>query len=322
MIDNLSITKIIKVNGLEINEIAYNPAVIIDTINGSKTTIIALRVEDKNSYWLSDIYNPHIKFYQYKDGVLNPLKQAPVFEMHEDAFATWYLEMGKKKLLFGAVFVDRTNRLNPQVTTRFYTADSVMDLDPKQKPIAIIHNMKDIRLVQNPYDGKFFVLTRPTRGEKVYEGRIGFMIINNLEELNDNNVNQANLLPIANIGEQEKIGSNEAHCVIVNNKLHVLVYSHIARCDGSDWENNYLHYQAMRFIFNPNNPFDKKIVPEIFLSTKMVEGHGLGKYPRTTDVVFTGGKGVEFNEKLIPGLMFYGIGDNSVATGKEPTFCR
>lgn len=321
MMNNLMKAKIIKVKGLKTNEIAYNPAVIIDTINNSKKTILALRVEDKNSHWLGQIYNPQIKFYQYIKDTLTPLKGAPIFKMHEDAFATWYFNGKEKKILFGAVFVDRTNRNSPQVTTRFYTANSVLDLDPKQKPIAIIHDMKDIRLVQNPNDGKFFVLTRPTKGNKVYEGRIGFMVIDDLNDLNDQNINQANLLPIANIGEQEKIGSNEVHCVIINNSLQILVYSHIAKCDGSDWENDPLHYQAMRFLFDPRNPFNKKITPEILLSTKMVKGHGLGKYPRTTDVVFTGGKGVQFNEKLIPGLMFYGIGDNSVAVGKEPTFC-
>jgi hypothetical protein len=76
----------------------------------------------------------------------------------------------------------------------------------------------------------------------------------------------------------------------------------------------------MRFIFDPNDPFGKPIIPEIILSTNMVEGHREGKYPRTTDVVFTGGKGVQFNEKLTPNLVFYGIGDNSVAVGQEPTF--
>ena len=36
MIINLSKAKIIKVNGLTTNEIAYNPAVVIDKINNKK----------------------------------------------------------------------------------------------------------------------------------------------------------------------------------------------------------------------------------------------------------------------------------------------
>lgn len=319
---NLSKAKIIKVNGLKINEIAYNPAVIIDKIDGKTETILALRVEDKNSFWLNDTYNPHIRFFKFENNVLNPIDQAPIFEMHEDAFATWYMEGNKKKLLFGAVFVDKTNKLRPQVTTRFYTADSVLNLDPKQKPIAIIHDMKDIRLVQNPNDNKFFVLTRPTKGKEVGEGRIGFMTINELNDLNDENVNQAKLLPIEGIDKGDKIGSNEVHFVSINNKPQLLVYGHIAKCDGMDWEKDTLHYQAMRFIFDPNNPFYQPVNPEIILSTEIVEGHKVGKYPRTTDVVFTGGKGVQFDEKLTPKLVFYGIGDNSVAFGQEPIFSQ
>jgi hypothetical protein len=320
--ENLSKAKILKVNGLEIDEIAYNPAVIIDELNGKKETILALRVEHKNSYWLGDIYNPHIRFFKYNESVLTPLDGAPIFEMHEDAFATWYMDGNKKRILFGAVFVDKTNRLCPQVTTRFYTADNVLNLDPKQDPIAIIHDMKDIRLVQNSNDGKFFVLTRPTKGEEVGEGRIGFMAINGLNDLTDENVNQAKLLPISGIGMGDKIGSNEVHFVRINNNPRLLVYSHIARCDGTDWEKDTLHYKAMRFIFNPSDPFSQPIIPEIFLSTDMVNGHVSGKYPRTTDVVFTGGKGIRFDEKLTPGLVFYGIGDNSVAVGQEPIFSR
>jgi hypothetical protein len=320
--ENLTKTKVIKVNGLGIDEIAYNPAVIIDDIGGSVKTILALRVEHKNSHWMSDLYNPHIRFFKYEKGVLSPLENTSIFEMHEDAFATWFVEGNKKKLLFGAVFVDRTDRQSPQVTTRFYTADSVFDLNPKEEPFAIIHNMKDIRLVQNPNNGKFFVLTRPTEGEKVGEGRIGFLTINRLNELTDKNVNKAKLLPIIGINLDEKIGSNEVHFINTNNKPKILVYSHVAKCDGNDWEKDNLHYQAMRFVFDPNSPFSQPIVPEIFLSTEMVEGHSQGKYPRTTDVVFTGGKGVQLNEKLTPGLVFYGIGDNSVAVGQEPIFSQ
>ncbi len=319
---NLSNAKIIKVNGLKKNEIAYNPAVIIDDINGKKETILALRVEDKKSFWLGEIYNPHIRFFKFENNIINPIRNAAIFEMLEDPFATWYLESGKKKLLFGAVFVDRINKLNPQVTTRFYTTDSVMNLNPKQEPIAIIHDMKDIRLVQNPDDGKFFILTRPTKGDKVGKGRIGFMTIDDLKDLNDQIVNRAKLLPIAGIDIKEKIGSNEVHYINIKNKSRLLVYSHIARCNGDDWENDNLCYQAMRFIFDPKSPFDQIIIPEIILSTEMVDGHKEGKYSRTTDVVFTGGKGTQFNEKLIPGLVFYGIGDNSVAVGIEPTFSQ
>jgi hypothetical protein len=320
--ENLSKARVLNVNGLENNEIAYNPAVIIDEINGKRETILALRVEHKNSYWLSDIYNPHIRFFKYDGNVLNPLIDAPEFEMHEDAFATWYMDGNKKRILFGAVFVDRTNRNNPQVTTRFYSADNVLNLNPKQEPIAVIHDMKDIRLVQDPNDGKFFVLTRPTKGEEVGEGRIGFMTINGLNDLTDENVNQAKLLPISEIGMEDKIGSNEVHLINTDDNPRLLVYGHTARADGPDWEKDTLHYRAMRFIFDPSDPFCQPIIPEIFLSTDMVDGHVSGKYPRTTDVVFTGGKGIQFDEKLTPSLVFYGIGDNSVAVGQEPIFSQ
>lgn len=318
--ENLSKAKILKVNGLEIDEIAYNPAVIIDEINGKKDTILALRVEDKNSYWLGKTYNPHIRFFKYEKEVLNPLIGAPVFEMHEDAFATWYMDKGKKRLLFGAVFVDRADKTNPQVTTRFYTANNIFELDPNSNPIAIIHNMKDIRMVQNPINGEFFVLTRPTKGKENGEGKIGFMTIDELHNLNDENVNRAKLLPIIGVNKENKIGSNEVHLINEDNYFKLLVYGHIAKSDGSNWEKDCLHYQAMRFLFDPHDSFNKEIIPEIILSTQMVEGRGVGKYPRTTDVVFTGGKGVQLNEKLTPGLVFYGIGDNNVAVGQETAF--
>lgn len=318
--ENPSKAKIVKINGLEINEIAYNPAVIIEETKSKKEIILALRVEDKNSYWLGKTYNPHIRFFKYEKGILNPLIGAPVFEMHEDAFVTWFIDKGKKRLLFGAVFVDKTNKTNPQVTTRFYTADNIFKLNPSSKPIAIIHDMKDIRLVQNPKNEKFFVLTRPTKGKKFNEGRIGIMMIDKLSNLNDKNVNKARILPIKGIKTEDKIGSNEVHYLDENGNPKLLVYGHIAKSDGPNWEKDCLHYRAMRFVFYPNDLQNKEITPEIILSTKMVLGHKPGKYPRTTDVIFTGGKGVQFNEKLVPGLMFYGVGDNSVAVGQEPNF--
>jgi len=318
--ENPSKAKIVKINGLEINEIAYNPAVIIEETKSKKEIILALRVEDKNSYWLGNIYNPHIRFFKYEQGVLNPLIGAPVFEMHEDAFATWFMDKGKIRLLFGAVFVEKTDKANPQVTTRFYTADNIFELSPSSKPIAIIHDMKDIRLVQDPENQKFLVLTRPTKGEEFNEGRIGLITIDKLSDLNDENVNRARILPIKGIKTEDKIGSNEVHYLSENGNPKLLVYGHIAKSDGPDWEKDCLHYRAMRFIFDPYDSQNKEIIPEIILSTKMVQGHGAGKYPRTTDVVFTGGKGVQFDEKLVPNLMFYGIGDNSIAVGQEPNF--
>lgn len=322
MEENLLKAKIIKVNGLEIDEIAYNPAVIIDETSGNKDIVLALRVEDKKSYWLGKIYNPHIRFFKYEQGVLNPLIGAPVFEMHEDAFATWFIDKGKKRLLFGAVFVDKTDKANPQVTTRFYTADSIFKLNPSSKPIAIIHDMKDIRLVQDPKNEKFFVFTRPTKGKEFSEGRIGLITIDKLSDLKDENINRARILPINGINTKDKIGSNEVHYLSENGNPKLLVYGHVAKFDGPNWEKDSLHYKAIRFIFDPNNPFAKEILPEIILSTKMVEGHGAGKYPRTTDVVFTGGRGVQFDEKLVPGLIFYGVGDNSVAAGQEAKFSQ
>ena len=130
------------------------------------------------------------------------------------------------------------------------------------------------------------------------------MILNQLKDLTDKNVNQAKLLPIEGIGVNDKIGSNEVHFININNKPRLLVYGHVAKCDGTDWEKGTLHYQAMRFIFDPSDPFNKSIIPEIFLSTNIVEEYNKGKYSRTTDVVFTGGKGVWFDEKLTPGLIF------------------
>ncbi|UUX35124.1 DUF1861 family protein [Fundicoccus culcitae] len=136
--------------------------------------------------------------------------------------------------------------------------------------------MKDIRLKQLE-DNRILVLTRP-QGIKGGRGKIGAVIINDLDELTIELIEAAPLL-----GNQFKGdtwgGANEIHLL---DSSSVGIIGHIATFD----ETGYRHYFAMAFILDLST-FDvsnEKIIAE---RNNFLDGPS--KRPDLVDVVFSGG---------------------------------
>ncbi len=122
--------------------------------------------------------------------------------------------------------------------------------------------MKDIRLVARKKE-KIGIFTR-LKGDKFLKGRIEYLEINDLDELNSKNFYEAEITDLP-ISKEEWVGFNEIH-LLENGKLMIL--GHFAY---EDRKGN-LHYSAMSFIFDPENLKQKTLrslhKEKIFLKEK------------------------------------------------------
>ncbi len=292
-----SMGSLLNVRGIKSGEIAYNPAVIIQ----KNTKIIAARVESLDSDWLDpEIYDPHIIFFTQRKNVLISIPNAPVFHKLEDPWATWLNgPNGKPQLLFGGVKIDFNSKI-PVIVTQIYLAPSVQELDV-DNPIAEIRGMKDVRATQLQ-TGKIAVFTRPTEG-KAYPGRIGFIVIENIRNIERAVIN-AKLLKF-NLDKNKRIGANEAFAItktsssgMVQELIHV--FCHVATVDPIkqkgkeifDFEKRPIHYAGYKFELNPNNPYDNIItLHKIADRTDFPVNNKSSKGERYGDVIFPGGTG-------------------------------
>jgi len=287
---------LLDVIGIEPGEIAYNPAVIVQRNKhtvASGAPVIAVRVENLNSDWLNPkLYNPHIMFFTRQNDALIPLPGTPVFLGCEDPWATWMRGKDREpQLLFGVVKVDFAGK-EPVITTQLYLAQSVQDLRT-ENPIAIIRGMKDVR-VAPLLDGRLAVFTRPLTGA-AYPGRVGFAIIDSIEEIEKAVIN-APLLPFS-LDKNERIGVNEAY-EIGPSTLHV--FCHIARVDPMqqdgrevfDFDRGIIHYSGYQFDLDPNHPYDDNIaLHKVADRSNFPINSGPSKGKRYDDVIFPGGTG-------------------------------
>lgn len=293
-------SKLLKVVGIKDDEIAYNPAVIVqknkDRIVGGKK-IIAVRVENLKSDWNNpDLYDPRIMFFFRERDRLLPIPDLPIFWGYEDPWCTWLTgKDGTPQLLFGGVKVDFEND-RPLITTQFHLASSVQKLNPL-KPILEVKGMKDIRVVQLK-NGKLAVFTRPTT-DKAAPGRIGFLMIDEIEELRDNRlIEKARLLPF-DIDPKIKIGANEAHV----NKKTIHVFCHLATADLGDFEKGDIYYACYEFHVDPAHPFDKKIsLKKVADRLDFPRNNLISKGVRFDNVIFPGGTGGLSEPELYVGV--------------------
>src|SRR5680860_74246 len=284
---------LLKVQGIGADEIAYNPAVIVQKNTNkiaSGVNIVAARVENLNSNWLDPkLYDPHIMFFTRQDDLLVPIPNTPIFYQYEDPWATWLIgKDGKPQLLFGGVKVDR-NYGSPIITTQLHLAPSVQELNPDH-PFAEIRGMKDVRFTQLP-NGQLVVLTRPISGE-AYPGRIGLKIIDSLDDIkNPETFRNVKLLKF-NFNSFYKIGANEAFYIEKTEFLHV--FCHIATVDGNNFDDlsRYIHYAGYEFKVNPKSPFNNAITPSLIAKrSDFPENTKNSKGSRFNDVLFPGGTG-------------------------------
>ncbi|MGL5021543.1 MAG: DUF1861 family protein [Mycoplasmatales bacterium] len=137
------------------------------------------------------------------------------------------------------------------------------------------NGMKDIRLVQVS-EKEILLLTRP-QGGVAGPGKVGYVILNSLDELTIDACNNAALIEL--FDSKEWGGGNEAH--MLSNGL-VGVLGHVARFDD---EGN-RHYHSCVFTIDLKN--NTHTMPEIICVRDNLNP-GESKRPDLEDVLFSGG---------------------------------
>jgi hypothetical protein len=227
--------------------------------------VIAGRVESRDTEY-SDVF-----FFVCRDGVWVPRPNTRVFRHLQDPFVS----RAHGQLVFGGVEV-WPNPGNSQwidYRTVFYRGTCIDDL----RLFAVgPQYMKDIRLVELR-DGRIAVFVRP-QGGMYGRGRIGFTIIDQLDDLTPWEITRADLIPDQFIDE-EWGGPNELH-VLSNGLIGVL--GHIAR---SDAEGN-KHYCSAAFAYDS---ITREASPLKVIATRDDFAAGDTKRPDLRDVIFSGG---------------------------------
>lgn len=226
--------------------------------------VIAGRVEPRNSEH-SEVY-----FFVNRDGKWIPKEGAPKFQL-QDPFVT---RIGGD-LVFGGVeiFPHPTFKSSLWWRTLFYKGKNIADLEKFAKGP---EGMKDIRVIELK-DGSIGVLTRP-QGEKGGLGKIGFIRIPTLDDLNPENLEKATLLE-GQFTDEEWGGANELH--LLSNGL-IGVLGHIASKD----EQGNRHYYPMVFVLDPDT---MKFSDMELIATRSHFLKGAAKRPDLVNVVFSGG---------------------------------
>ncbi|MDD4680631.1 MAG: DUF1861 family protein [Clostridia bacterium] len=243
--------------------------------------VIAGRVEDRNTQY-SDIM-----FFICRDNVWEPRTDTISFRLQDPFYTRIHGE-----LIIGGVEV-RVYEKEPDKLcwrTLLYRGKSINEL----KHFASGPDwMKDIRLIQLE-DGRIGVFTRPM-GKVGGRGKIGFTIINTLDELNADVISNAELLNNQFVNE-EWGGANELH--ILNNGL-IGVLGHIACYD----EKRNRHYYSIAFSLNPET---REASPLKIIAVRSDFKAGDAKSSDLVDVIFSGGIVRKGNGKAV---LYVGVSD-------------
>lgn len=230
-------------------------------------TYIAGRVESRSTN-----QDAHTLFFVEKDGVWQPDRDLPTFKL-EDPFLTKI----NGEIIFGGVQTYPMSNIADTgglgYRTIFYRGENLQNLRQFSTGPDL---MKDIRLIELP-EKKIGVFTR-SQGKIGGRGKIGFIILNSLEELTADNILKAKLIE-GQFYEGEWGGVSELHA-LENGNIGAL--GHIANKDESGGK----HYFAMTFLFNPEAFKSSSI--EIIAARKNFP-KGETKKPDLEDVVFPGG---------------------------------
>lgn len=226
--------------------------------------IIAGRVESRDSE-VSEI-----KFFRELDGKWVKVERKIKLEL-QDPFVT----MICGELILGGVEIFTRPILEGYLGYRtvFYRG---ADINSLQKFAVGPELMKNIRLLELSQE-RILVFTRP-QGDIGGRGKIAFIIINSLEELNAEVIANPELLTTQFI-EAEWGGSNELH--LLNNGL-IGVLGHVSCYD----ELMDRHYYAMAFSFNTET---KEASPIKLIATRKNFNPGEYKRKDIMDVIFSGG---------------------------------
>jgi len=242
--------------------------------------IIAGRVEARDSEY-STVY-----FFE-KDGTnWIPVEEYPKLKLQDPFFIKINGE-----LLVGGVEVFGHPEVEGTLMWRtiFYRGKDIISLE---RFFVGPDGMKDLRLVQL-YDDRIGILTRP-QGEKGGRGKIGFTIVNTLEELSINIIDEAPLIEDI-FKEEEWGGANEAR---VLNETTLGILGHVACFDNK----GHRHYYSMTFKLNINS---LEIKHQKLIAIRNDFKQGEAKRPDLEDVVFSGGLVIDEDKAVL----YAGIGD-------------
>ncbi len=226
--------------------------------------MIAGRVEKRNTEICKVAFFEKLSDYQYRiipDADIN-LLQDPCVSLYNDVIVVGGTE----------IFVEPNTEKITSWCTSFYSGKNLETLSKvAQSPLG----MKDVRFIQ---DGdNLHVFTRP-QGVKGGLGKIGYIKLNKLSELNAENLDKATIFD--NHFESDNWGGA--------NDLHMLKNGLIGVVAHISWrsDNQFLHYYPCVFAFNPETQQSTAI--KILLERQDLKD-GPAKYPRLADVIFTGG---------------------------------
>jgi len=167
---------------------------------------------------------------------------------------------------------------NDSWRTEFYKGKDIFSLKKfAEGPLG----MKDVRLIEL-HDGTIGVFTRP-QGEIGGLGQIGFMKMNNLEDLNRLDLFSATLLE-NQFRPGQWGGVNETH-LLKENKIGVL--GHVAHTTLDNDGQILKHYYPMAFVFDYHN--GKFTEYEILATRKDFPSGEAKRFPELDDVVYSGG---------------------------------
>lgn len=196
------------------------------------------------------------------------------------------------------VFEDSENPGMLNYRTDFYRGNSLRNLTLFAKGP---DRMKDIRLLQLAKD-QILVMTRPQGqiciGEKIWEagrGKIGYTILNSLDELSAETILRATIFEDQFIPE-EWGGCNQLF-QLKNGKVGIL--SHIARFD----EEGNRHYYSSAFCMDP---LTGAHTPMKLIAIRDNFAEGAAKRPDLKDVIFSGGLERKDNKRAV---LYCGVSD-------------
>ncbi|NLN50754.1 MAG: DUF1861 family protein [Acholeplasmataceae bacterium] len=215
----------------------YNPTAPFQV--GEKTIIIA-RVEKRNEEFSRAMF-----FYQTKEDEYQLLKDYPVYQLQDP-----YITKIKGEFIFGGTELLSFENGIFHYQAAFYRGKTLKTL---KRFLTGPSGMKDIRLIELK-SGKIGVFSRP-QGKKGGRGKIGFTIVDKLEDLTAQIIYDAPLLEM--IIAEDWLGANELH-LLADGKIGVL--AHVACFSG----NKIRHYYPATFILDPETKeFDNfKIIAE------------------------------------------------------------
>jgi len=242
--------------------------------------MIAGRVEPRDHEY------SNVMFFEETDQVWLPIPGAPTFEL-QDPFITTI----RDELVFGGVEVKEVNGALEWKTVFFHGPDIFNLTEFFHGP----DGMKDIRLCDLE-NGKIAVFTRP-QGEVGGRGKIGYVEINELEELSVEVINSATLLDDM-FHPMDWGGVNETH-LLTNGEIGVLAH---AACYEHDHLMQERHYYAKSFIFDPKL---KQFRDYKILASRDQFQEGPAKRKEIANVVFSSGL-VRQNGKAI---LYAGVSD-------------